>query len=330
MSSGARSSSDEIILCVDGGQTGTRLQLRHDGIPVAEKSCGGLVNDRPQIPQLAEYVLDALRTFDQQCPTITVGASGLADDADPDELLQLVHGAGVDHVLLAHDSTTGYLCAVGDRPGVTVAAGTGVVTLAVGLTEVARVDGWGYLLGDAGSGYWIGRAALDAVMRAHDGRGPATALSGFVSQEFPDLEKAYLLLQADEHKVSRIASYARTVAGLADTDPIAHSISEAAAEELASSALAGLHRVGQDDRPDPTVGLLGQVFHNSVLRESFERLIHERFDHPQILDASGNGLAGCYAMAHLDAGSALHQRVHEARIKPAGEEDRSAVSHGDR
>ena len=163
---GTRICEDEVVLCVDGGQTGTRTQLRCGGVPVAEGSYPGVVNDRPQIPQLAAFVLDALRTVDRPCPTISVGSSGLADDADPDELLSLVHAAGVRHVLLAHDSTTGYLCAVGDQPGVVVAAGTGVVTLAVGTDAVARVDGWGYLIGDAGSGYWIGRAALDAVMGA--------------------------------------------------------------------------------------------------------------------------------------------------------------------
>ena len=90
-----------------------------------------------------------------------------------------------------------------------VASGTGVVTLAVGRTELARVDGWGYLLGDAGSGYWLGRAALDAVMRAHDGRGDATALSAIAVAEFPDLEHAYIELQADPGRVGRIAAYAR-------------------------------------------------------------------------------------------------------------------------
>ncbi len=47
-------------------------------------------------------------------------------------------------------------------------------------TRVARVDGWGNIMGDAGSGYWIGREALDAVMRAYDGRGPQTALTDVV------------------------------------------------------------------------------------------------------------------------------------------------------
>jgi len=318
MSSGAlidedvKHTGDEVVLCVDGGQTGTRTQLRRDGTVVAETSHPGVVNDRPQIPQLAGYILEALRTYDQPCPTVSVGSSGLADDADPTELLSLIRDAGVRHVLLAHDSTTSYLCAIGDQPGVVVAAGTGVVTLAVGLTSVARVDGWGYLLGDAGSGYWIGRAALDAVMRAHDGRGPATALSEQVERDFPDLEKAYLELQADEHKVRRIASYAKTVSELAGTDEVARSISEAAATELAVSAVAGLHRVGQDERPDPVVGMLGQVFRNVVLRERFEQLIRERFSQARIIDACGNGLGGCFTMSCMAPDSALRQRVHEA------------------
>ena len=34
------------------------------------------------------------------------------------------------------------------------------------------------MIGDEGSGYWIGREALAAVMRASDGRGPADAADG--------------------------------------------------------------------------------------------------------------------------------------------------------
>ena len=76
-------------------------------------------------------------------------------------------------------------------------------------------------MGDAGSGYWIGREALDAVMRAHDGRGEPTALTAVVRERWPDLESAYIDLQAAEDRVRVVASFANAVSDLAATDSIA-------------------------------------------------------------------------------------------------------------
>ena len=118
--------------------------------------------------------------------TSSAGISGLTDqDADAAALLSLLAGTGIRSTVLAHDSTTSYLGALGDTRGAVVASGTGVVTLAVGVETVARVDGWGYIMGDAGSGYWIGRAGTrrrDARRRrprAADGtdRRPAPAVA---------------------------------------------------------------------------------------------------------------------------------------------------------
>ena len=63
-------------------------------------------------------------------------------------------------------------------PGVVIIAGTGSIAYGRNArSEAARAGGWGYMLGDEGSGYWIGRAALRAVLRDADRRGPATALT---------------------------------------------------------------------------------------------------------------------------------------------------------
>ena len=43
--------------------------------------------------------------------------------------------------------------------------------------ELNRVGGWGYVLGDEGSGYDIGRQALVAIMKSYDGRGKSTQLT---------------------------------------------------------------------------------------------------------------------------------------------------------
>ena len=171
-------------LAIDAGQSG--IKVRHaDAAGASEWSGPGIRTDLPLLPQLARVIEDAVeagRAFD----VVGLGVSGLtSEESDAGYLLAAAVQHGVRAVHLAHDSITAYLGALGDDRGVVVASGTGVVTLAVGRTEVARVDGWGYLIGDAGSGYWLGRAALDAVMRAHDGRGEPTALTDGRARRVP-------------------------------------------------------------------------------------------------------------------------------------------------
>lgn len=294
------------VIALDAGQTGIRAQLRVDDVVVREVETPGVLTDRPVVPQLAAVVA-AVEPL--AGTTLAVGSSGLGSEITASELLDHVRDVGITRVLLAHDSITSYLGALGDEPGVVIASGTGVVTLAVGADSLARVDGWGHLIGDAGSGFWIGRAAFDAVLRAHDGRGPATALTDAIRADFPDLEDAYLVLQADTSRVSRIASWARTVAELASTDAVARRICEQAADELAASVIAGLTRVGQANRPDPLVSTLGKVFHGEVLADEFARVLRDRFPELRLVAPAGTGLDGAAAMASLSASSPFWQRI---------------------
>jgi N-acetylglucosamine kinase-like BadF-type ATPase len=195
---------------------------------------------------------------------------------------------------------------------VVVASGTGVVTLAVGATAVARIDGWGNLSGDAGSAYWIGRAALDSVMRAYDGRGPATALTALMLVEFPDLEMAYLDLQADPLRVSRIAAYSRRVTELAGTDAVAASICDSAAAELVLSAATGLRRVGEADRVSPVVCGIGGVLRAPEIAARFDRGLREIWPDVDIRPAVANALDGAEHLPRLPATSALRDRIATA------------------
>jgi N-acetylglucosamine kinase-like BadF-type ATPase len=83
-----------------------------------------------------------------------------------------------DEVRLTQDMVTAHAGALPDGYGVVVAAGTGLVCLAVDRDgSWHKVDGHGYMFGDSGSAFAIGRAGLVAVQRARDGRGPATKLA---------------------------------------------------------------------------------------------------------------------------------------------------------
>ena len=220
--------------------------------------------------------------------------------------------SGVSRVLMAHDSVTSYLGALGDERGVVVASGTGVVTLAVGEKAVARVDGWGNLLGDAGSGYWIGRAALEAVMRAHDGRGPATALTAAALAEFPDLEQAYITLQSDPGRVRRIAKYTRAVADLAATDEVAASICDAAARELVLSVATGLERVGEADGPSPVICAIGGVLRAEAIASRFVAGVRGRWAEADIRQPLGSGLDGAALLPNVADSSALRSLIADS------------------
>jgi glucosamine kinase len=303
------------ILAIDAGQSG--IKVRHiDGGAVRDWAGPGIRTDLPLLPQLAEVLAEAARRGGQ-AGSIGIGVSGLTDGAaNADALLADAAPLGARSLTLAHDSITAYLGALDDACGVVVASGTGVVSLAVGEHDVARVDGWGYLMGDAGSGYWIGRAALEAVMRAHDGRGPETALTSVLLADFPALEDAYIELQADEGRVRRIARYAASVAALAETDAVAARIIAAAAEELAHAALTGLRRVGQDTADVPQVRGIGGVFQSPALARLFEQSIHSRLPAAAVRIGSSDPLDGAARLPAVGDHSALRRRITRAVAAP--------------
>ncbi len=242
---------------------------------------------------------------------VCVGTTGLGAADTASELLSQL--PGVTEVRLAHDSVTSYLGGLGDRPGCVVAAGTGSIIFAVGKSSVARVDGWGHLVGDAGSGFWIGRAALEAVLRAYDGRGPSTALTAVVQADFPDLAQMYLDLQADPDRVRRVASYAKVVADLSRTDVLSASILIAAADELAQSVAAALYRV--DAPPQAPVCALGNVFKGELLTQQFAATLRTLRPEVVIVPSAGDGLDGAAKMS--TATGSLLSKIDIARA-PTG------------
>lgn len=298
-------------LAIDAGQTGIKVRLVTPGADPVDTVFAGVLTDRPILAQLAAVI----RSSAPEGPlaAITAGVSGLTSAEDDAAALRaLVTDLAPERVLLTHDSVTSFLGTLGDTHGAVVASGTGVVTLAVGSAGVARVDGWGYLMGDAASGFWVGREALAAVMRAHDGRGPATALTAVVQQRWPDLEDAYVQLQSDDARVSVVASFAKQVADLADSDAVAAGICRAAADELALSVVTALRRAGAGADGAPVVSAIGGVLRSSLIRGSFEANVRGVFPGVRFEAPHGTGIDGAVALASLAADHPLRELISAA------------------
>lgn len=301
------------VLALDAGQTATKVAVRAAGQEPHVLVYSGVLTHEPLLPQLAAIATDVTRRLGS-VDFLTAGVSGLTSaEADARGLQALVDPLGRTKVVLAHDSVTSYLGALGARDGAVVAAGTGVVTLAVGPQGVARVDGWGNIMGDAGSAYWIGRAGLEAVMRAHDGRAAATDLSEVARQLWPALEEAYIALQGSPDRIRLVASFAQEVARLAPHDDVARGICVAAAHELALSVVTALRRAqGAEDRSDAVVCALGGVFQSAQIRSSFEEALAQSRPGLRLVAPEGDGLFGALALADLPQGHPLWSHVSVA------------------
>jgi N-acetylmuramic acid 6-phosphate etherase len=131
--------------------------------------------------------------------------------------------------------------------GVAVVAGTG--SIAVGQSpdgRTSRSGGWGYLLGDEGSGYAIGLAALQAVARSADGRGERTALSRSLLDRLGLKQPEDLIAAVYQRSLDRsaIAALAPLVLVAAEAgDVVAGSITKAGAEQLAAAIAATARRL---------------------------------------------------------------------------------------
>ncbi|CAL9382430.1 hypothetical protein SUDANB15_01078 [Streptomyces sp. enrichment culture] len=230
--------------------------------------------------------------------TAVVGAAGMAGlgDALRAELPgALARDLGVRRVALAADAVTAYVGALGPRPGAVIAAGTGLIAIGTDLTGWRRADGWGHLLGDCGGGAWIGRAGLEAALRAHDGReGGSARLLADAEETFGPAPGLPGLLYPRTDRPAVLASFAPRVAECAaDGDPVAADVLRAAARHMADSAAAVC-----PDGDEPPVGLTGGLFKmGAPLLVPLDEELAKRLPRARRVTAEGDPLHGAVRIA---------------------------------
>ncbi|MFI1939799.1 N-acetylglucosamine kinase [Streptomyces purpureus] len=245
---------------------------------------------------------------------VAVGAAGMATLGDGlrSELPSALERAlGVRRLALAADAVTAYAGALGQRPGAVVAGGTGLIALGTDLSAASgwrRADGWGHLLGDCGSGAWIGRAGLEAAMRAFDGRrGGSAALLARAGAAFGTAADGLPgLLYPRSDRPAVLASFAPEVAACAtDGDPVAAAVLARAAGHIAETAAAVC--------PDPAsteaeceVALTGGLFKlGEPLLVPLRAELAGQLPHARPVSAQGDPLTGALRIASALATGAL-------------------------
>jgi N-acetylglucosamine kinase-like BadF-type ATPase len=223
---------------------------------------------------------------------------------------------GVALARAERDVVTAWAGGTAAQPGVVVISGTGSAAFGTNAGgDRVEVGGWGYLMGDEGSGYDIGIRALRMATNAADQSGPSTVLEKAIPAHFSadDLWGLHKLIYSGEISRPQIAEIATVVAKAGDGPAIR--ILRAAAEGLANLPVAALERLSALDQDLP-VATAGGVFKAGELFVApFQRAVSRRAPAARVHPPLFPPIIGAALLALRDIGrpldTALMDRLHD-------------------
>jgi glucosamine kinase len=298
-------------LGIDGGGTKTRCVLADETTVLAKAMSGGSNIVRLGETRAREALHAAIR---QVCTTanvsphriraICIGAAGAARPEIAAKirsiLAELISEVPLTNIEVVGDTVIALEAAFGAGPGVIAIAGTGSIVYgrdAAGHT--ARAGGWGFAISDEGSGYWIGRRAISAIVSARD-QGLETALTAMVLQAWKVNTLDELVQQANSTPPPDFPRLFPIVLRAAEKDDsIARDLLADAGTRLAALATIVVRRLV----PHAPVAMLpvamtGSVFRQSpYVRQVFYNILQTSFPGLDVRQDLANPVEGALARA---------------------------------
>ena len=254
-----------------------------------------------------------------------LGLAGVERPYGREDLQRNIAALGLaDRLLVVSDAAAAMAGATGFEDGVVVVAGTGSIAYGVNADgETARAGGWGWIFGDEGSGYDIGRRAIVAALRSYDMRGERTVLGDKLKAELgvKNLTELIDLLYVKGMKSNEVAALAPLVAeAVEEGDEVAVRILMEAGVELGRAAVAVIRRLRLQG--GFTVAWTGGVFQLSeLIRASFEETIKRVAPECSIVPSRFEPAVGAVLLALRDLGVEVNEaflRRVEASLQVIG------------
>jgi glucosamine kinase len=302
---------------VDGGGTRTRLVILDVTGRVVGYGQGGPSNyDDVGIDAAGDNIAQALEQARAGLPADApfaasfFGMAGVTSAADHEAIRTIARRMGLtENVGVDHDIRIALAGGLSGRPGIALIAGTGSSVFGRNAEGQSwRAGGWGHIIGDEGSSYWLGVQAMRAAVMAFDGRLDSTLLQQTVPAQLgvDHMDEIMHRIYVQTFTRADVASLAPLVIDAAQAGD-AHGLSliAQAAEDLAECVRAAASRLRI---PAPEIcavgGLLsaGPVFTEPLFAAVHRRLPDACIVSPEMPPVMG---AGLLALMQTDAPLAL-------------------------
>jgi N-acetylglucosamine kinase-like BadF-type ATPase len=307
---------------IDGGGTGTRAFLADAKGRIVGRGEAGLSNlhhasddeVRAHLNTAFAAVFSKAGVRPEQCVSIFAGMAGVTTASTAARFEKLIRDCSLAHATIGidHDIRIALAGGLGGKPGIALIVGTG--SSCYGRTAGGRTcqtGGWGALVSDEGSGYWLALHAIVAAIRMADGRSEESNLRARVFEWLGIDDVSQVLKRLYEDGISRteIAAFAPQVLELAEGgDATALEILERGANELAQMVEANHRRL--PTRPGPELAITGGLgTARTLYRQKLEAALRQLLPGVRINELYMSPTAGAVMLAMQQAGVEITENV---------------------
>lgn len=235
----------------------------------------------------------------EDCSYLCIGAAGISNKKALENIQQILSVSPFrEKYRIVSDCETALYGSLNGKPGAVLIAGTGSVCYGEsGTGNVFRCGGLGYLLDDAGSGFWIGREVLISAMKFFDGRKADSCFIPYLSDYgIKDRNSLSSYIYSQEDIKGAIAEFSKILPVVCSLQiPEALHIARKAAEELCSLVPPVLARL---DASEQTLALWGGIFsHHEYIKQLLTDMLTERFPALKIITPLTDAAHGACLLA---------------------------------
>ena len=302
--------SGKLWIGIDGGGTKTTAVIGDESghlLAVAKGSSGNLTEiSTEQLYTLINELIDQLVTKTDAAFTdveiVYAAMAGADRQAEQQKIYEAFKQSPVlEKLKIQSDIHAALAAGTWGREGTLIISGTGAIIFGYEQQKTFRVGGWGYLLGDEGSGYHLGKLAIRSVLKANDDKVPLKPFQEKILTHFNVLSPEQLItkIYGSPNPVTAISSVSRILLD-AFEEELSKSIVSAVQEALLELIESAYSRI---DRTKPVV-LHGGLFSNNTFYEAFTLRFSSRFPDLIALKPTISGTVGAYLLA-----------LHESKVE---------------
>lgn len=290
------------IIGVDGGGTKTEaVSYDLDGNKISEGKSGYgnlLINEKQAIINIIQAIKQcSIPLQNEECLFICLGLAGYGGVEDPQNIESELKKTFGTPFIIGNDGMIAHAALLKGKDGVLTISGTGSVSIGVHNGNEKMAGGWGHILGDEGSGYWIALQAFMNMTKEEDEGIPYSHLTRVVLTELgycsvTELKK--FIYSATKAEISAFVPY--IVQQAESGDEFSENVLIQAGSHLASSTLTVCQKLNY--RKNVTVAIKGSVLTNiPMVQNSFIKQVKSALPEATFILEDVSSTLGCYYLS---------------------------------